>query len=180
MHCGFVADKVVWHSLDGRFNSLQIGAFFRYHKAFPQVHLITGGIRSLTAADGFQIFFLGNGILLAIFYAGDAADGIGVALAYALAPEGVALSLRQHAVAQYPQKGEQARIPAYGDDGGSVICFRYRVHVCEMLRNAGMSIETVNRDKVLRQFRSLVDQVRGGTAAQYHNVDFILIFQYVF
>ena len=43
-----------------------------------------------------------------------------------------------------------------------------------------MSIETVNRDKVLRQFRSLVDQVRGGTAAQYHNVDFILIFQYVF
>ena len=90
MHCGFVADEVVWHGLDSRFNSLQIGAFFRYHKAFPQVHLITGGIRSLTAADGFQIFFLGNGILLAIFYAGDAADGIGVTLAYALAPEGVA------------------------------------------------------------------------------------------
>ena len=179
MYGGFIPHKVVGHGLDGRFNSLKVRAFFRHHKAFPQVHLVAGGVGALAAADGFQIFFLGNGVLFAVLHAGDAADGVGVALAYALAPEGVGFSFRQHAVAQYPQQGEQARIPAHGNDGGGVVRFGDRFHVGEMFRNAGMSVEAVYRDKMLRQFRSLVDQVRGGTAAQDHDVDFVFIFQHM-
>ena len=42
-----------------------------------------------------------------------------------------------------------------------------------------MGVEAVYRDKMLRQFRSLVDQVRSGTAAQDHDVDFVFIFQHM-
>ena len=180
MNDGFVAYEIVGHGLDGRFNGSQVGPFFGNHEAFTQVHLVAGGIGAFTAADGFQIFFLGNGVLFAVLYAGNAADSIGMALAYALAPEGVGFAFRQHAVAQYAQQGEQARIPAYGNNGGSIVGFGYRFHVGKMFRNAGMGVEAVYRYKMLGQLRSLVDKIRGGTTAQDHNVDFIFIVQHVF
>ena len=95
---GLITDKIVGHGFDSRFNGVQVGAFFRYDEAFPQVHFIAGGVRSFSAADCVQVFLFGDGVLLAVLNAGDAADGIGMALAYAFAPESVALAFRQYAV----------------------------------------------------------------------------------
>ena len=47
------------------------------------------------------------------------------------------------------------------------------VNVGKMLRNAGMGIKAVNYVEILCQLRSLLRQVRSGTAAQHQHINLI-------
>lgn len=94
-----------------------------------------------------------------------------MALADALAPEGVGLSLRENGPGVDPVQGKQAGVPAGGDDrrfsggpGGGV-------HIGEVLRDAGVGVKAVHHVEQGGQPGGLLRQVGGAAAAEDHHID---------
>ena len=81
------------HFLDFLLDSGKICSLLRYHEALSGMLLTGGKLRCLSVTDLLKCFRNRNGILSCICNAFDPADCIGVSLAYALAPEGIVLTI---------------------------------------------------------------------------------------
>ncbi len=99
MYRGIVLVKIVGHCLYVMLDLCKVCTLFGNNKTFSCVLLPGGKGGIFTVSYGCDGFGNGNGVLLAVLYAFNTADRIGVTLAYALAPEGLILSFGKNAVA---------------------------------------------------------------------------------
>ena len=137
--------------------------------------LLAGGeLRAFPGTHGLHRFGDGNGILSCIQHPGETADGVGMALADAPAPEGIVLPLGEDDGLVQPGQGEKARVPAHGDKAQVAPLPGCRIHRGEVLRDAGMGIKGVHHIEELREAGSLLRQVRGAAAADEEHIDLSL------
>ena len=174
LHGGVVVGEVVGHGLDGRLNGSLVGALLGHHIAVAGVLFPGGQLGILALADPLQRFRHGNGVLPGVGHAGNPADGVGMALAHALAPEGVVLALGQNGRGIETVDGEQAGVPAQGDHGHVAALLGGGVHGGEVGRDVGMGVKAVDDVELLGQGRGHGGQVCGGAAAENQNVHLVL------
>ena len=174
VHSGVVLVKVIGHGLDLVFDAGEIRAFFRDNKALAGVLLTGREFGVLTLADAVDRRLHGNGVLAGIKDALDPADRVGMALAYALAPEGVVLALGQDAVHVQAVQGEHAGIPAAGDQADMTALLRSRIHVGEMSRDICVCVEAVHNIEQFRVFGGLDGKVSRAAAADHQDIDLVL------
>ena len=167
---GVILVKVIGHGLDLPLDALQVGARFGHHPALPQVLVPRRQNGLLAPADGVHRALDGNGIPSGVHHPCNAADGVGVALADAAAPEGLVLALGQHRPGIDPGQREQAGVPAAGDQSYRTGSLGSRIHRGKVLRNLCVGIEAVHHVEQSSQLRRLMGQVRGAAAAQDHHV----------
>ena len=103
----------------------------------------------------------------------DAAQGVGVPLGDAGPPEGGGGAVGQDGLAQDPQHGEQARVPAGGDQGDVARGLGGGVDGGEVLGDAGVSVEGVDRVEQGRGGRGLLDQVGGRASAVQADINLV-------
>src|SRR5690606_11962226 len=115
-----------------------------HHEAFAGVLVAGAERRLLPRAHARDRICGGDRVLHAPGDTGNASDGVRMPLAESAAPERVRLALRQYRLAVEALQGEQARIPAGGDDGGRSARARRGVDGGEVLRNAGVRVEAVD------------------------------------
>ena len=96
-----------------------------------------------------------------------------MALAHALAPKSIGLALRQHGAGVHPVQGEEARVPAGGDERQGAARFGGGVHRGKVLGDAGVGVEAVHHVEQTGQRGGLLGQVGGAAAAQDHHVDLV-------
>ena len=179
MHRRVVFIKIVGHGLNFLLNLSGVSTFFENHIALTGMFFPRGEFRIFTGTHSSQRLFYRHRVLTGIGYAFNAADGIRMALRYAAAPEGVILAVRQDGVAVYTGKGEQARVPAYGNDAYMPRFLGSLVHIGKMLGNARMGIEAVHHVKEFGIMRRLHGQVSSAAAAENHDINFIFPFFYI-
>ena len=155
---------MAWHGVG-------VGAFGQHDEAFARVLLPRGELRAGAAAHLLHRGGHRHGVLHAAGHAGHAADGVGVALAEALAPEGVGGAFGQQRLADDAVDGEHAGVPAGGDERGLVVGTRRRVDGGEVFGDAGVGVEAVDGVEQCGQLRALLGQVLLGAAAQDQHVD---------
>ncbi len=97
-----------------------------------------------------------------------------MALAHALAPEGVGVAARKNGFRKDSVDGEQTGIPAAGNDGGRSGCLRSRIDVREVFRDPCMGIEAVDHIEDGCNFGRLVRKIRSAAAAEDDHIHFIL------
>lgn len=94
-----------------------------------------------------------------------------MALADALAPEGVIRAVRQDGLGVQPVQGEESRIPAHRNDGHFSALFRGGIHRREMLGDLRMGVKAVDYMIALCKAGRLLWQIGGAAAAQNHHVN---------
>ena len=174
MHDGVVIGKVVRHGLDRLLDGGLVSAFGGDDEAFAQMLLTGCQHRLAPGANGGNGGFLRDGVLHALLDAGNTADRIGMPLADALAPEGVAVAIRQGRFGNQAQGGKEAGVPADGDGRRRPGLFRGGINGGEIFGDAGMRIETVNGVEQRGQTRPLFGQVGRRTAAENQHIDLAL------
>ena len=179
MHRRVVFIKVVGHGLDFLLNLSRISTFFEHHIALTGMFFPRGEFRIFTGTHSSQRLFYRHRVLAGIGYAFNAADGIGMALRYSTAPEGIVLTVRQDGVAVYAGKGEQARVPAYGNDAYMAVFLGSLIYIGKMLRNPCMGVEAVHHVKEFRIVRRLHRQVSSTAATENHDINFIFPFFHI-
>ena len=113
----------------------------------------------------------GNGVLLRIGDAGNAADRIGMTLAYALAPEGVVGAIRQEAVAHHAVQAEQARVPTAADQRQLAAFAGSRVDGGEVSGDVRVVVEAVDHVVLACICGGHLGQVGRAAAAQDQDID---------
>ena len=98
-----------------------------------------------------------------------------MALAQALAPEGVGIALRQQGFAHDAVDGEHAGIPACGNQGCGFARLRGRIHGGEVFRNAGMGVKAIDQIECSRQGMLLYSQIIFGAAAEDEDIQLALL-----
>ena len=137
--------------------------------------LLTRGELGIRAgAHGIHGGFHGHSVLAGITHALHAADGIGMALRNATAPERVVLALRQDALGVEAIEREHAGIPAHGNDAHSTRRTGSGVHSGKMGGNLGVGVEAVHHVEHGGEGRSLLGEVSGTAAAKDHDIDLAL------
>ena len=94
--------EVIGHRHDLPLDRLFIRALFGHYKAFSCMHLARRKFGSFPAPDRFQSALYRNRVLSRVLHALDTADRVGVALAYAFAPESIISSIRKDRLSIYP------------------------------------------------------------------------------
>ena len=97
-YSGIIVCKVVRHFLDFLLDSGKICSLLRYHEALSGMLLTGGKLRCLSVTDLLKCFRNRNGILSCINYAVNSTNGIGMTLAYTLAPECIVISFRKNCI----------------------------------------------------------------------------------
>ena len=87
--------KVIGHGLNLLFNPGQVRPFLGYYKTLPGMFLPGGQLGGSAALDSLHRLRYRNRILPCVFHPADPADGVGMALADAFAPEGIILAFRK-------------------------------------------------------------------------------------
>ena len=168
-----IISEVVGHGLDFVFNACQICAFLSHNIAFSCVFFSCGQLRVFACSYLFQCRRNGNGILLAVLYALNASDGIGMSLTYASAPEGVILAVGQNAVADQSLQAEHTGVPADGNESNMTAFLCGSVYICEMLRNFCVGIKAVHDVEIFCIFRALYRQICRTAATENHNINVV-------
>ena len=166
--------EVVRHRLDGVLDIGGISAVLEHDEALTRVLLPRRELWVCARTDGLESTLNRHSVLLCVLDALDAADGVAVALADALAPERVVLTVRQDRIAVDAREREQARVPADRDDAEVAALLRRLVDVGEVLRDARMRVKAVDDVEVLRVLRRLLRQIRRAAAAEDHDIDLVL------
>ena len=98
-----------------------------------------------------------------------------MALADALAPEGIGLTVRKNGLCVDTVQGKQSRIPTHGNDSHSVSFFAGLVHIGKMLRDSCVGIKAVDNVEVLCQLRCLYRKISCASAAENQHIDLIFV-----
>ena len=88
--------------------------------------------------------FYRDSVLLAVLYAGNSSDRVGVTLGYALAPESIVSAVGKDAAAVKTVDREHAGIPAAGDEGCVIRAGSSLINVCKVFRDLSVCIEAVD------------------------------------
>ena len=145
---------------------------FLYNSAFARVFLARCQIGIFAASYGVESRLYGNCILFCVFDALYASDGVGMPLAYALAPESVVFAFGKDCVCVHSVKREKSGVPTYGDNGDFARRLCRLVYGGEVFGDFGVGVETVDDVEHFCVFWRLFGQVCSATAADYHNVYF--------
>ena len=97
-----------------------------------------------------------------------------MALADALAPEGIITAARQDGIGIESVKGEHARIPANGYNSHMTAFLCSLVHCLKMPGDIGVGVKAVYYIEMRCHFRGLSGKVRGASSAKYHHVNLVL------
>ena len=170
VHRGVVLVEVMRHGDDGLAHGFGVGAALQHHEAFARVLLARAQAGPRAAAHLLHGGFHRHGVLHGAGHTRHAAQRVGVPLAQPLAPEGVSRTVGQQGLAIDAVDGEQARIPAGGDQRGGLPGARGRIDGGEVLRHARMGVEAVHDAKTRRQFGRLRRQIVLGAAAQHQHI----------
>ena len=156
MNRGIIVGKIVGHGDDFPLNGCQIRPLLCHNKALTGVLFpgSQGGI--FTASDPIQCVLHRDCILLCVQNPRNSADRVRVALADALAPEGIVRTVWQDAVAQQTLQAEHTGVPADADKCHMACLFRSLIAGGKMLGDSGMGIKTVHHIKVLGILRGLL------------------------
>ncbi len=174
LHGGVVIGKIIGHGLNSVLDGCLVGTLLGHHIAITGVLFPGSQIGGLAAANPIHGLRHRNRVLPAVQNAGNPANRVGMALADALAPEGIVLALGQDGGGIQPVHREQTRIPAHRDER-NVTAFGCRpIHRREMGRNRRMGIERVNHVEVTGNSRGHLGQIRGAAAAENHYINLIL------
>ena len=174
VHCRVVIREIVRHRLDLALNALLVRAFLGHDEALAGVLFAGGQLGGFAIAHTLQRALHGDRILARVLHALNAADRVGMALAHALAPEGIARALREDCVGIETVEREETRIPAAGDQGGATAGFRGGVHGGKMLRDSGVRVEAVHHVKQGGAAGRLLGEIRRAAAAEDQHVQLIL------
>ena len=174
MHSRVVVREIVRHGLDLFFYLCRIRAFLKDDEALSCVFLSCGKLRVLPISHSLKRRVHRDGVLLRILHARHSADGVGMSLTYALAPEGIVLAVRKDGVGIQSVEGEHSRIPTHGDDADMTAFLCGRVYIRVVLRDLCVSVKTVDHVEHAGKLRRLLRQVSGASAAEDENVDLIL------
>ena len=174
MHRGVIVGEVVRHRLDFVFDLSLVRTFLRNHENFTRVLLAGGKFRIRTAADSFESSIHRDRVLLCVLHTFNTANGIGMALRNALAPERVSLAIRENGIRIDTVQREKTRIPTHGNHRNLTGSLGSGIHGGKMLRNRRMRVKGINHIEELCIFRSLLRQVRCTTTAKNHHIDLIL------
>ena len=174
VHGRVVIGEVVRHRHDLALDFGCVSAFLEYDEAFAQVLFARGQLRVLACSHRLERAFDGDGVLLGIGNAFDAAHGVGMALADTASPERVIGALRQDAVAHQAVQREQARVPTARNERACAACFGGFIDGVEMSGDVGMGVEAVDHVVQVCVVRRLLGQVGGASAAQDEDVDGLL------
>ena len=136
--------------------------------------LSCGKFRILSVSHSIERRVHRDGVLLRVLHARHSADGVGMSLAYALAPESIVLAVRKDGVGIQSVEGEHSRIPAHGDDADFTAFFGCRVYIRVMLRDPRVSIKAVDHIEHTGKLWCLLRKVCRASAAKDENVDLIL------
>ena len=170
-----IIGKIIGHRLDFTLNFFFVCARLGNNKTFSCVLHSRGQLGVFTVSDSFESFGNGNSILPCVRNAVNSSDGVGMSLADALSPEGIAFAVGEDCIGIKMIERKQTRVPADGNNGGFARRFCGAVNIFEMLRDAGVSVETVNNIEYARNFGSLNGQVGCASAAHYHNINAVFI-----
>ena len=173
-HSGVIVREIVGHGLDFLLDAGLVGALSGDDVALAGVLLAGGQLRILAGAHAGDRFRYRHSVLAGIHHALDPADGVGVALAHAAAPEGIGFAARQDGGGVEAVQGEHARIPAAGNEtklarGGCSL-----VDIGEVLRDVGVGVKGVDHIVEGRILGSHGRKVRGGTAADDEDIQVLL------
>ncbi len=171
---GVIVREIVGHGLDGSLYSLGIRTVLEDDKALAGMLLSCGELRGLSGADLLDGLLDRDGVLLRVLHAGDSPDGVRVALAYALAPEGVVLAAGENGVAQHTVEGEETRIPADGDDAHLPCLLRCLIDILKVLGDPGVGVEAVDHIEEGGVLRGHLGKVGRAAAAEDEDVNFVL------
>lgn len=160
---GVVVGEVVRHRDDGLFDGSRIGTLLgttKHSRVCFDAWSAPGWHRSARPQR------LGTGTVYwrASTTPGDAADGVGVPLGDAAAPEGVVGAVGHDGVGVNARDREHARIPAHRDDGHVLRLAGHRIDGGEVRRDVGMGVEGVDHVVERSGCRGLLGQVGGGAA----------------
>ena len=176
VNCGVVIGEIVGHLFDLALDAGEVRPLFGDDVALARVLFSRGQNGILAAADALERAFDGNGVLAGVLDPLDAADGVAVPLADALAPKGVGAAVRHDRAEIDARQREQARIPADAH-GAEVAClFGGSVQRLKIFGDAGVGIEAVYRVEQLHDLRRLRGQVCRAAAAEDHHVDLADVF----
>ena len=170
---GVVVGEVVRHRDDGLFDGGRIGALLGHNEALAGVLLARGQLRVGAGAHGIQRLGHGHRVLAGVGHAGNAADGVGVPLGDAAAPEGVVGAVGHDGVGVNARDREHARIPAHRDDGHVPRLAGHRVDGGEVRRDVGVGVEGVDHVVERSGCRGLLGQVGGRAAGEHEHVDVV-------
>ena len=167
-----VIGKIVGHGDDFALDASEVCTLTGNNKAFTQVLLACGKLGIGTASYRAQSILFGNGVLLCIGNALNAANGIGVTLAHALAPECISLAFGQDRLGIKAVDREHTGIPTAGDNGNVAALARGCIHVCKMLGDLCVCIKAINNREVLGNHGGLIGKIGGTAATEDHHINF--------
>ena len=170
---GVVVGEVVGHLHDLPLDAGPVGTLLGHHVAVARVHGAGGQLDVVAGLDRSDGRLHRAGVLLGVHDAVDAAQGVGVPLGDAGPPERGGGAVGQDGLAQDPQHGEQARVPAGGDQGDVARGLGGGVDSGEVLGDAGVGVEGVDRVEQGGGGRGLLDQVSGRASAVQADIDLV-------
>ncbi len=98
-----------------------------------------------------------------------------MALAHALAPEGVIAAAGEDRVGIQSLQREHAGIPAGGNHRYLAALLRGGIHGSKVLGNAGMGVKRIDDVKEPGIGRGLLRQIGGAAAAEHEHVQFVFV-----
>ena len=135
--------------------------------------LARGELWVLAGASGLDGRRNRDGVLTGINNTRDTTDGVGVALAYAAAPEGVVRAVGQRGAGIQAGEREEAWIPTAADDADGAGLTGRGVHVGKVSGDVGVRVKAVHHGEELGQLWGLLGQVGGAAAADDDDVNLI-------
>ncbi|MNW62516.1 hypothetical protein D3C74_406560 [compost metagenome] len=141
--CCHIIREIVRHLFDFTFDFSQIRAFFCNYVAFTKMLVFSRQLRIFTLTYTFHCRFNRNGVLHAVLHAGNAANGIGMPLAYAFAPESIFFTFRQNSLCKQTIQREQARVPTCRNNTNIPAFNRRCVYFLEIFRYFRMCVKAI-------------------------------------
>ena len=170
MNRSVIVAEVVGHCNYLFLYCLFVSPLLNYYKALSRMLLSCSELGLFTALCSLKGSLHGNSILSCIDYSFDTSYGITVALADALSPEGIILSLRKHTASVKSHKRKHSGIPSAGDKSRLSRRLRSLVNIFEMLSYPCMGVKTVNHIKKFCKFRGLLGEIGCASSTEYHYI----------
>ena len=180
MNSGIIIGKIIGHGNNIFPNTLQIRSLCCHHVTLPRMLLPGGKLGIFPRPHLLQSSLHRHSILPRVQHTFNTADGIGMTLADASAPESIVCALRQNTIAQQPLQAEHTRIPTGGDHRHVAAFHSACLTGSKMLGNIAVIIKRIHDIKMLGKLRRLHGQIFCAAAAQDHYIDLIFPIKHVF
>ena len=116
-----IIGEVIRHSFNRVLDFGGVGTFLKHNKAFAQMFLTRSEFGIFAATNSLKRTVNRHGVLFGIFDALNAADGVGVSLADAFAPESIIVAVGENCICIGADEREKSGIPADRDKCSGIL-----------------------------------------------------------